>query len=163
MRIPGLVSLLLIAACNKDAAPSVSVPDASAPQATQNTAPPAAAPVDAIDEPKTEKRGENSTVRYMGGSRGKDAKDWAILSFAIKNESDRELPVSSALSIQATTPAGLTGELDLMKSKCDGIAPPRGPFACIVKFDFPSPQPELRVRVAGAWFRIRLDERDGGK
>ncbi len=145
----------LLVACKPSAARVDLTPEAGSEPAVLS--PPAA--VGGIDEPKSKKKGDGVSVIYVGGSRTEKS---AILAFAVDNESDEEKPISSALSFQATLPAGISGELDMIKTKCDGLAPPHGRFACVLKYDFASPPGELRVRAEGAWFRVKLTSPDGG-
>ncbi len=156
--IPAVLALFLIA-CKPVSKAEAALSDAGGAllPASSNISQPV--PATGIDEPKSKKKGDGVSVLYVGGSRtGKSA----ILAFAVDNESDEEKPISSALSFQATMPSGLSGELDTIKSKCDGLAPPHGRFACVLKYDYASPPDELRVRAEGAWFRVKLAPADGG-
>jgi hypothetical protein len=107
----------------------------------------------------TRKKGEDVWVTYVNGVAVEKA---AILSFSIENPTDEEKIMSSIVSFQASTPAGISGALDALKSKCDGRVPPQGRLGCVIKFDFSEAPTSLRVRAVGAWFRVQVSPPDGG-
>lgn len=105
------------------------------------------------DRPGTRKKGETVYVTYLKGSR---VGNTAVLAFQVENTTDTEQPISSFGSFQATDEAGAQGA-QRDSSKCDGMAPPHGKFACVLGYDFPSPPKQIRVRADGAWFRLELE------
>jgi hypothetical protein len=140
-----LVLLVLFVACKPQQAVGYD-PDAS----------PSASPSASVsvptgpDAPKTKKKGEDCNVIFVSAERTDGG---VIAAFAIDNTTAEELPVTVA-GVQATSASGITGEPDLGKSKCSGIAPPHGRLACVTLHHFQDPPTRLRYRVEGAWFDV---------
>lgn len=169
MRHFALFSLMVVvvaAGCSRSEAPPrneqprVSSSGVVAPMTASAPATPS------IDAPSTKKEAEGGlSITFLSATTGpnENASAFVVMAFAIDDTSGKERPISAALSIQVTEPSGVSAKLDSLKSRCDGIVPPKGRLACLLKYDFPTSPTELSVRVEGAWFHVRVERRDGGK
>jgi hypothetical protein len=146
-----LASLALLVGCSKKETPAPA-PAASAAVEAPSTAPAPKAAAPTIDAPNTIKEGDDVQVKFSNAS---SVGNSVVMVFGLNNTSGKEKNVSSVLSYQATTPEGVPGNLDILKSKCDGTVPPNGKFMCALKFDFSEAPTELNVKAEGAWFTIR--------
>jgi hypothetical protein len=98
----------------------------------------------AFDPIGTQKRWARTLVTLKEASvRNKTAS----LGLLVQNESDGEETISSLAFFEALSEEGDQGEMELMKSKCDGTLPPNGVFKCKLAYSFEKPPKEVTLRV----------------
>jgi hypothetical protein len=71
----------------------------------------------------------------------------ANLALLMQNLSDKEEPISSLVYFEALSEEGDKGEMDWVRSKCDGTIPPKGVFKCKLSYKFEKSPKEISVRV----------------
>jgi hypothetical protein len=86
----------------------------------------------------------------------------ASLGLLVQNQSDKEDTISSLVFFEALSEEGDQGEMDLMKSKCDGTLPPNGVFKCKLAYGFEKSPKEITLRVGAGilaeavYFKVQL-------
>ena len=86
----------------------------------------------------------------------------ASLGLLVQNQAEKEETISSLAFFEALSEEGDQGEMDLMKSKCDGTLPPNGVFKCKLAYGFEKSPKQITLRVGAGilakavYFRVQL-------
>ncbi len=113
----------------------------------------------ALDPIGTQKRWAKTLVTLKEASLKNKT---ASLGLVVQNQSEKEETISSLVFFEALSEEGDQGELDLMKSKCDGTLPPNGVFKCKLTYGFEKSPKQITLRVGAGilakavYFKVQL-------